>query len=160
MRFGIHNPSWLYGPDPYQMFEELKRKARWAEQPPEGDDWLPAEKEPIDVNKIVTGRVIERVLKAAGYTTGIFGKWHLSGKDGTDRSERRHIPGRRAEEQRLHQTRRGDRSLDPRPMVHLRILATLAEKPMRKRRASRETLGLSRAEFAVLRRLRTPDAGG
>jgi F420-dependent oxidoreductase-like protein len=32
MRFGIHNPSWLYGSDPYQMFEELKRKAQWAEQ--------------------------------------------------------------------------------------------------------------------------------
>ncbi len=32
MRFGIHNPSWLYGPDPYQMFEALKRKALWAEQ--------------------------------------------------------------------------------------------------------------------------------
>ncbi len=32
MRFGIHNPSWLYGSDPYQMFEELKRKARRAEQ--------------------------------------------------------------------------------------------------------------------------------
>jgi F420-dependent oxidoreductase-like protein len=32
MRFGIHNPSWLFGPDPYQMFEELKRKIRWAEQ--------------------------------------------------------------------------------------------------------------------------------
>ncbi len=32
MRFGIHNPSWLYGADPYQMFEELKRKAQWAEQ--------------------------------------------------------------------------------------------------------------------------------
>src|SRR5512143_949636 len=32
MRFGIHNPSWLYSPDPYHMFEELKRKARWAEQ--------------------------------------------------------------------------------------------------------------------------------
>jgi len=32
MRFGIHNPSWLYGPDPYQMFEQLKRKALWAEQ--------------------------------------------------------------------------------------------------------------------------------
>ncbi len=32
MRFGIHNPSWLYGPDPYQMFKELKRKAQWAEQ--------------------------------------------------------------------------------------------------------------------------------
>jgi small subunit ribosomal protein S1 len=26
---------------------------------PEGDDWLPEEKEPIDVNKIVTGRVVE-----------------------------------------------------------------------------------------------------
>ncbi|HTP10810.1 MAG TPA: TIGR03560 family F420-dependent LLM class oxidoreductase [Anaerolineae bacterium] len=32
MRFGIHNPSWLYGSDPYQMFAELKRKAQWAEQ--------------------------------------------------------------------------------------------------------------------------------
>ncbi len=32
MRFGIHNPSWLYGDDVYQMFEELKRKALWAEQ--------------------------------------------------------------------------------------------------------------------------------
>ena len=32
MRFGIHNPSWLFGSDPYRMFEELKRKARWAEQ--------------------------------------------------------------------------------------------------------------------------------
>src|SRR5512135_2720940 len=32
MRFGIHNPSWLFGPDPYRLFEELKRKAHWAEQ--------------------------------------------------------------------------------------------------------------------------------
>ena len=32
MRFGIHNPSWADGSDPYQMFEELIRKARWAEQ--------------------------------------------------------------------------------------------------------------------------------
>jgi F420-dependent oxidoreductase-like protein len=32
MRFGIHNPSWLYGSDPYRMFEELKRKAQWAER--------------------------------------------------------------------------------------------------------------------------------
>jgi F420-dependent oxidoreductase-like protein len=32
MRFGIHNPSWLFGSDPYRMFEELKRKAQWAEQ--------------------------------------------------------------------------------------------------------------------------------
>lgn len=31
MKFGIHNPSWLYGPDPYEMFEALKKKAQWAE---------------------------------------------------------------------------------------------------------------------------------
>lgn len=31
MKFGIHNPSWLFGSDPYTMFEEVKRKAQWAE---------------------------------------------------------------------------------------------------------------------------------
>jgi F420-dependent oxidoreductase-like protein len=31
MKFGIHNPSWLFGSDPYQIFEEVKRKAQWAE---------------------------------------------------------------------------------------------------------------------------------
>jgi F420-dependent oxidoreductase-like protein len=31
MKFGIHNPSWLFGSNPYQIFEELKRKAQWAE---------------------------------------------------------------------------------------------------------------------------------
>jgi F420-dependent oxidoreductase-like protein len=31
MKFGIHNPSWLFGPDPYEMFEAVKRKAQWAE---------------------------------------------------------------------------------------------------------------------------------
>ncbi len=31
MKFGIHNPSWLYGPDPYEIFEAVKRKAQWAE---------------------------------------------------------------------------------------------------------------------------------
>ena len=31
MQFGIHNPSWIYGPDPYEMFDALKRKAQWAE---------------------------------------------------------------------------------------------------------------------------------
>jgi F420-dependent oxidoreductase-like protein len=31
MKFGIHNPSWLFGPDPYDMFEAVKRKAQWAE---------------------------------------------------------------------------------------------------------------------------------
>lgn len=24
MKFGIHNPSWLYGPDPAQAFEAVK----------------------------------------------------------------------------------------------------------------------------------------
>jgi len=32
MKFGIHNPSWLFGPDPYEMFEELEKKAQWAEK--------------------------------------------------------------------------------------------------------------------------------
>ncbi len=31
MKFGIHNPSWLYGPDPYEIFEAIKHKAQWAE---------------------------------------------------------------------------------------------------------------------------------
>jgi F420-dependent oxidoreductase-like protein len=38
MRFGIHNPSWLFGSDPYEIFEELKRKAQWAEV--HGFDWF------------------------------------------------------------------------------------------------------------------------
>lgn len=32
MQFGIHNPSWLFGSDPYQMFDALKRKALRAEE--------------------------------------------------------------------------------------------------------------------------------
>jgi F420-dependent oxidoreductase-like protein len=32
MKFGIHNPSWMYGKDPYGMFDALKQKAQWAEQ--------------------------------------------------------------------------------------------------------------------------------
>ena len=32
MRFGIHNPSWVFGPDPYEVFEGVKRKAQWAEE--------------------------------------------------------------------------------------------------------------------------------
>ena len=31
MKFGIHNPSWLSGPDPAQAFEAAKAKVRWAE---------------------------------------------------------------------------------------------------------------------------------
>ncbi len=38
MKFGIHNPSWLYGPAPYDMFEALKRKALWAED--HGFSWF------------------------------------------------------------------------------------------------------------------------
>jgi hypothetical protein len=26
MKFGIHNPSWVYGPDPAEAFEGLKAK--------------------------------------------------------------------------------------------------------------------------------------
>jgi alkanesulfonate monooxygenase SsuD/methylene tetrahydromethanopterin reductase-like flavin-dependent oxidoreductase (luciferase family) len=31
MKFGIHNPSWVYGPDPAEGFEAVKAKAQWAE---------------------------------------------------------------------------------------------------------------------------------
>jgi F420-dependent oxidoreductase-like protein len=31
VKFGIHNPSWMFGPDPHNIFEELKKKAQWAE---------------------------------------------------------------------------------------------------------------------------------
>src|SRR4051812_18597773 len=31
MKFGIHNPSWVYGPDPAEVFEAVKAKAQWAE---------------------------------------------------------------------------------------------------------------------------------
>ncbi|HLF26948.1 MAG TPA: TIGR03560 family F420-dependent LLM class oxidoreductase [Anaerolineae bacterium] len=32
MKFGIHSPSWLYDSGPYEIFEEVKRKAQWAEE--------------------------------------------------------------------------------------------------------------------------------
>jgi len=28
MKFGIHNPSWVYGPDPTEAFEGVKAKAQ------------------------------------------------------------------------------------------------------------------------------------
>ena len=31
MKFGIHNPSWVYGLDPAEAFEAVKAKAQWAE---------------------------------------------------------------------------------------------------------------------------------
>jgi F420-dependent oxidoreductase-like protein len=31
MKFGIHNPSWVFGPDPADAFEGVKAKAQWAE---------------------------------------------------------------------------------------------------------------------------------
>src|SRR5512142_948723 len=32
MKFGIHNPSWLFGSDPYEIFEEVKRNAQWCDE--------------------------------------------------------------------------------------------------------------------------------
>src|ERR1700690_814758 len=31
MKFGIHNPSWVYGGNPAEAFDGLKAKAQWAE---------------------------------------------------------------------------------------------------------------------------------
>jgi F420-dependent oxidoreductase-like protein len=32
MKFGIHNPSWLFGPDPAEIFSGVTAKVRWAEE--------------------------------------------------------------------------------------------------------------------------------
>jgi F420-dependent oxidoreductase-like protein len=32
MKFGIHNPSWLFGTEPTGIFDAVKAKARWAEE--------------------------------------------------------------------------------------------------------------------------------
>ena len=31
MKFGVHNPSWVYGPDATKAFEGIRAKAQWAE---------------------------------------------------------------------------------------------------------------------------------
>jgi hypothetical protein len=31
MKFGVHNPSWVYGPNAAMAFEWVKTKAQWAE---------------------------------------------------------------------------------------------------------------------------------
>ena len=31
MKFGVHNPSWVYGSDPAEIFDGIKTKAQWAE---------------------------------------------------------------------------------------------------------------------------------
>ncbi|MFL5258028.1 MAG: LLM class F420-dependent oxidoreductase [Rhodopila sp.] len=31
MKFGVHNPSWIFGPNPADAFEGAKAKAQWAE---------------------------------------------------------------------------------------------------------------------------------
>lgn len=38
MKFGIHNPSFDFGPDPYGAFEGVKAKAQWAET--QGFTWF------------------------------------------------------------------------------------------------------------------------
>jgi F420-dependent oxidoreductase-like protein len=38
MKFGIHNPSWLFGSGPHEVFEELKKKVQWVET--QGFEWL------------------------------------------------------------------------------------------------------------------------
>jgi hypothetical protein len=46
MKFGIHNPSFIFGADPYEAFEGLKAKAQWAEN--NGFIWFSV----MDENKI------------------------------------------------------------------------------------------------------------
>jgi len=32
MKFGIHNPSWLFGTDSAGIFDSVQAKAQWAEE--------------------------------------------------------------------------------------------------------------------------------
>jgi alkanesulfonate monooxygenase SsuD/methylene tetrahydromethanopterin reductase-like flavin-dependent oxidoreductase (luciferase family) len=47
MQFGIHNPSWLFGSDKNEIFEEVKRRAQRAEEL--GFDWFSAMDHPIQI---------------------------------------------------------------------------------------------------------------
>lgn len=38
MKFGVHNPSWVYGPVPAEAFDGIRAKAQWAEN--NGFEWL------------------------------------------------------------------------------------------------------------------------
>ena len=38
MKFGLHNPSWLFGSDPAEIFEATQAKAQWAEE--HGFSWF------------------------------------------------------------------------------------------------------------------------
>lgn len=38
MKFGVHNPSWAYGPVPAEAFDGIRAKAQWAEN--NGFEWL------------------------------------------------------------------------------------------------------------------------
>lgn len=38
MKFGIHNPSWIFDSDPLLIFDEVKNKAQWAEM--HGFSWF------------------------------------------------------------------------------------------------------------------------
>lgn len=50
MKFGIHNPSWLYDGDPHEMFEGVKQKAQWAEQ--QGFTWFSVMDHLIQINGV------------------------------------------------------------------------------------------------------------
>jgi F420-dependent oxidoreductase-like protein len=32
MKFGIHNPSWLFGSDEYEVFDQVRQKAQWCDE--------------------------------------------------------------------------------------------------------------------------------
>jgi F420-dependent oxidoreductase-like protein len=60
MRFGIHNPSWMYGPDPNEMFEGVKHKAQWAER--HGFTWFSVMDHLIQIGGV--GKYDERFMEA------------------------------------------------------------------------------------------------
>ena len=90
MKFGIHNPSFVFGPDPAEAFEGLKAKAQWAES--HGFTWFSVMDHLIQIPPVgAGGRAFYR---------------RLDGIVGTGRGDQSHPPCHARLLGRLPQSRR------------------------------------------------------
>jgi len=67
MKFGIHNSSWLDVPDPAEVFEAVKAKARWAED--HGFVWFSVMDHMIQIPRV--GALDEPVLEGWAVLAGL-----------------------------------------------------------------------------------------
>ncbi len=73
MKFGIHNPSWLFGTDPDGIFDAVKAKAQWAEE--HGFTWFVSSvhyRNPAHLAKIAAG--VDQISRGR-LTFGIGAGW-------------------------------------------------------------------------------------